>query len=402
MEHPRKLRLSPFHTRLEALQGAFFESSGWERPQWYVANAKLLEDYKERIPLRQAWEARYWSPIQGAEHLVTRQRVALFELSAFTKIEVSGPGALEYLETLAANRIDRPVGKVIYTAFLDQNAGIKCDLTVTRLDEARFLVLAGGGMGMHDLAWMRQNAPEDGSVSVRDVSSQYSAVGLWGPMARQVLEKVSPDDVSNEAFPYFSARRISIDSIPALALRVSYVGELGWEIYAPAEFGLRLWDTLWEAAMPLGGIAAGGGAFDSLRLEKGYRLWGNELHTEYNPYEAGLAWAIDLDKGNFIGWEALIKIKEEGISRKLCALTFDTPEGMALGKEPILSGERKLGYVTSANYGYSVGKHIVYGYLPIESAEPGTKVQVEYFGKRHPATVVEEPIYDAEMEKLRS
>ena len=402
MEHPRKLRLSPFHTRLEALQGAFFESSGWERPQWYVANAKLLEDYKERIPLRQAWEARYWSPIQGAEHLVTRQRVALFELSAFTKIEVSGPGALEYLETLAANRIDRPVGKVIYTAFLDQNAGIKCDLTVTRLDEARFLVLAGGGMGMHDLAWMRQNAPEDGSVSVRDVSSQYSAVGLWGPMARHVLEKVSPDDVSNEAFPYFSARRISIDSIPALALRVSYVGELGWEIYAPAEFGLRLWDKLWEAAMPFGGIAAGGGAFDSLRLEKGYRLWGNELHTEYNPYEAGLAWAIDLDKGNFIGREALIKIKEEGISRKLCALTFDTPEGMALGKEPILSGERKLGYVTSANYGYSVGKHIVYGYLPIEYAEPGTKVQVEYFGKRHPATVVEEPIYDAEMEKLRS
>lgn len=402
MEHPRKLRLSPFHTRLEALQGVFFESSGWERPQWYAANARLLEEYNDRIPARQGWEARHWSPIQGAEHLATRQRVALYDLSPFTKIEVSGPGALEYLEVLAANRIDRPAGKVIYTAFLDPNAGIKCDLTVTRLDETSFLVLTGAGMGIHDLAWMRRNAPQDGSVSLRDATSQYAALGLWGPLARHVLEQVSPDDVSNAAFPYFSARRISIGTIPALALRVSYVGELGWEIYVQAEFGLRLWDTLWEAALPFGVIAGGGGAFDSLRLEKGYRLWGNELHTEYNSYEARLAWAVDLEKDNFIGRQALLKIKEAGVSRKLCAMTFDTPEGIALGKEPILSGERKLGYVTSANYGYSIGKFIVYGYLPMEYAAPGTKVEVEYFGRRHPATVVEEPLYDPGMEKLRS
>lgn len=402
MENPRDLRLSPFHARLKELQGVFFESSGWERAQWFEVNAKLLEEYEDQVPLREGWEARYWSPIQGAEHLATRERVAMYELSAFTKIEVRGPGALDYLEKLAANRIDRPVGKVVYTAFLDPNGGIKCDLTVTRLDKDRFLVLTGGGMGRHDLAWMRRNAPTDGSVSVVDVSSQYSTLGLWGPKARQVLQSASPDDVSNEAFPYFTAQRITIDSVPSLALRVSYAGELGWEIYAPTEFGLHLWDTLWEAARPHGVVAGGGGAFDSLRLEKGYRLWGNDIHTDYNPIEAGLEWAVRYDKGDFIGKQALLEAKEAGLSRRLCAMTFDTPEGMALGKEPILKGSRKLGYVTSANYGYSVGKFILYGYLPLEFSHPGTKVEVEYFGERYPATVVEEPLYDAEMKKLKA
>jgi glycine cleavage system T protein len=402
MDHPRNLRLSPFHRRLEDLKGVFFESSGWERPQWYEMNAKLLEEYEDRIPQRSGWEARYWSPIQGAEHLATRQRVAMYELSAFTKIEVSGPGSLEYLNYLAANRIDRPSGKVIYTSLLDPNGGIKCDLTITRLAEDQFLVLTGGGMGLHDLAWIRANAPKDGSVAVTDVSSQYSTLGLWGPRARQVLQSACPQDMSNAAFPYYTARRITVGSVPALALRVSYVGELGWEIYAPTEYGLNLWDTLWEAAQPHGVIAGGGGAFDSLRLEKGYRLWGNDIHTEYNPFEAGIGWAVRLDKGDFLGREALLKIKEQGITRQLCAMTLDEPGAVALGKEPILDGERKLGHVTSGNYGYSVGKYIVYGYLPVEYAQPGTKVAVEYFGKSQLATVSAEPLYDPEMKNLKA
>lgn len=403
MQNPRSLRLSPFHARLQALGGVFFESSGWERPQWYESNRKLLEGkYREQAPVREGWAGRYWSPIQAAEHLATRENVAMVELSAFTKIEVGGPGALPFLERLAANRIDRPTGKIVYTSLLDPNGGIQCDLTITRLAEDRFLVLTGGGVGMHDLAWIRRNAPHDGSVYVLDVSSQYSAIGLWGPRAREVLQPVCEQDLSNQAFPYYTAQSLSIDSLPALALRLSYVGELGWEIYVPTEYGMRLWDTLWEAGEPHGVIAAGGGAFDSLRLEKGYRLWGADLHTGYNPYQAGLDWAVRLDKGDFIGREALLRLRDQGLSRKLCCLTFDEPGDVALGKEPILDGDRVLGYVTSTNTGYSVGKHILYGYLPVEYAREGVQVQVEYFGRRCPATVSHDPLYDPGHQKLKS
>lgn len=400
MDHPRGLRLNPFHARLEGLQGVFFESVGWERPQWFEANEPLLEEY--RVPERTGWAARYWSPIQGAEHLATREKVALYELSAFTKIEVSGPGALGFLERLAANRIDRPIGKVVYTAFLRQDGGIMCDLTVTRLAEDRFLILTGGSVGMHDLAWIRGNAPQDGSAQVSDQSSRLCAVGLWGPKARAVLAGLSEEDVSDGAFPYYTAGPLTLHAIPALGLRVSYVGELGWEIYAPMEYGQRLWDLLWEAMQPHGGIAAGGGAFDSLRLEKGYRLWGADIHTEYNPFEAGLGWAVRMDKGDFIGRDALQRIQEAGVDRQLSALTLDDPEAVLMGKEPILDGDRVLGYVTSANYGYSVGEFILYGYLPISHAAEGTRVQVEYFGQRLDATVASEPLYDPEHQKLKA
>jgi glycine cleavage system T protein len=402
MEKPRNLRLSPFHQRLQEQQGAFFESVGWERPQWFEANNQWLEKYAGHIPERQGWAARYWSPIQGAEHLATRENVAMYDVTAFTKIEVTGPGALAFLERLAANKIDQPAGKVIYTALLNHKGGIMADLTITRWREDRFWVLTGGGAGMHDLAWLRQNAPDDGSVTIANITSRYGGIGLWGPKARQLLQGVCEEDVANEAFPYFTAQPVMIDTVPAFALRVSYAGELGWEIYAPAEHGLRLWDVLWEAGRPHGVIAAGGGAFDSLRLEKGYRLWGADIHSEYNPYEAGLGWAVRLNKGDFIGREALLRMKDQGITRQLCCLTFDDPEAMALGKEPILDGGRTLGYVTSANYGYSVGKHIVYGYLPLEYASEGVQVEVMYFGQRYKATVVNEPLYDPHMSKLKT
>ncbi len=401
MEHPRRLRLSPFHNRLEAQKGVFFESAGWEVAQWYGENQRLLEQYEEQIPQRNGWEARYWSPIQGAEHLAVRENVGLFNLAAFTKIEVSGPGALAYLEHLAANKIDRPVGTIVYTSLLDTTAGIKCDLTITRLDTNRFLVLTGGGTGPQDLAWLRQHKPRDGSVSIQNVTSGVAAVGLWGPKARQVLEQVAEHNVSNEAFPYFTARPLLIDTVPALALRLSYAGELGWEIYCPTEHAAHLWDVLWEAGQPHGLIAAGGGAFNSLRLEKGYRLWGSDIHTEYNPYEAGLGWAVRLNKGEFIGREALLKLKERGVGRQLCCLTLNEPDAMALGKEPIMSDGRTLGYVTSTDFGYSVGKHIVYGYLPLEFAEKGTEVEVVYFGRRQPATVSDDPQFDPQMSRLK-
>lgn len=400
MEHPRPLRLPPFYDREVTQGGVFFEGAGWERPQWFEVNKALLTTYD--VPSRSGWEARFWSPIEGTEHLATRERVALFDIGAFTKIQVEGPGALAYLNWLAANQIDQPVGKVVYTSLLTEQGGIKCDLTITRVSEDSFLVLTGGGMGMHDLAWIRSQVPADGTVTVTDVTSRYTAIGLWGPAARDVLARVCEDTVSNEEFPYFTARSLMIGAVPVFALRVSYVGELGWEIYTPTEYGLRLWDALWEAGQPHGLIAAGSGAFDSLRLEKGYRLWGSELHTDYNPYEAGIGWAVRLNKGDFLGRDALVRSKETGISRKLSCLTFATPDGIALGKEPILDGDSPVGYVSSANYGYSVGKYIAYGYLPVDLAVEGTQLAVEYLGKRHPVVVSSEPLYDPQNEKLRA
>ena len=402
MEHTRNMRLAPYHARLQELQGNFFHSAGWERPQWYESNARLLEEYEDQVPDRTGWEAQYWSRIQGAEHLATRERVGLYELSSFVKIEVSGPGAAAYLEWLSANRVAREIGKVVYTSMLDKNGGIICDLTVTRLGADRFWVLTGGGSGMHDLEWMRRNAPKDGAVHIQDISPKYTSLGLWGPKARDVLQSLTLDDVSNAAFPYFTAKQIYVREVPVTAVRVSYVGELGWELYTPTEFGLRLWDLLWEAGkaheMGVGGM----GAYDSLRLEKGYRFWGPDIHPEINPYEAGLGWAVRLNKGDFLGRDALVKIKEKGITRKLCCLTFDAPDAMALGKEPIFADGKMVGYVTSTNYGYSVGKHILYSYLPIELSEPGTPVEVEYFGVRHKATVQSEPLFDPEMTRLKA
>ncbi len=401
MENPRNVRLAPFHTRLEAQKGHFFANSGWEVAQWYQENAHLLDQYDRQIPTRSGWAAREWSPIQGAEHLATRDHAAMFNITAFTKIYVSGPGALNFLNYLAANQIDQPVGRVIYTALLNSQGGIKADLTVTRTGEQSFMVLTGGGTGPMDLAWLNKHAPKDGSVQIQDVSSQYCGIGLWGPNARAILQSVAEDDVSNEAFPYFTAKQIIIDTVPAFALRVSYVGELGWEIYAPMEYGLRLWDTLWAAGQAQRVLAAGSGAFDSLRLEKGSRLWGADIHTEHNPYEAGLGWAVRLNKGDFLGKEALLKIKESELKRMLCCLTFDDPQALALGKEPIIDGSRTLGYVTSANYGYSVGKYIVYGYLPVVHAQEGTEVEIQYFDQRYRATVTREPLYDPNGKKLR-
>ena len=400
LENPRNVRCSPFQPRLEALGAVFFESAGWERPQWYGANEDLITECA--VPVRSGWEAQQWSPIQAGEHRATRERAAMYDLTAFTKIEVSGPSALEFLQSITANQLDRPVGKVVYTAMLNQNAGIQCDLTLTRLARDRFLVLTGGASGTRDLAWLRSHLPDDGSVAISDVTSEYCGIGLWGPKAREVLQRVCHEDVSNRAFPYFASKQITIGAAPARALRVSYVGELGWEIYVPTEYGLNVWDALWEAGQAFGIVAAGGSAFESLRLEKGYRLWGTDIHTEYNPYEAGLGWAVKLNKGNFLGREALMRIREAGIERRLCCLTMSDPNQVVLGKEPILDGERVLGYVTSANVGYTVGRSIAYGYLPLEYAMTGTTVEIEYFGRRYEATVTDEPLYDPTHNRLRS
>lgn len=396
----RGLRLSPTYYRLRDLGAVFGEKTGWERPNYFKPYEELARHGHEP----KGWARHNWSRAIGYEHLMTRQNAGLFDETSFNKIEVRGPGALKFLNYVCANQIDVPVGSVVYTQCLNKRGGIECDFTVTRLAEDRFFIITGTAFGQHDLSWLRLNMPEDGSVTLEDVTSSYACIGLWGPKARQILQKVTPADVSNEAFPYMTARYITVGDVPVLAARVTYVGELGWEFYCPMEYGLRLWDTLWEAGKPEGMVAGGYKAIDSLRLEKAYRYWSAEIGPDYTPYEAGLGYFVKLDKGDFIGKEALIKQKEKGLTRKLCCITLDDKRTIALGKEPIRPcGEEKIiGWVASGGYGYSVEESIAYAYLPIEYSKPGTRLDIEFFGEKIGATVVQMPLWDPKGERIRA
>ncbi len=399
MSHPRGLRLTPFSGAQAELGAEFFVGAGWERPQWFEANRPLLRG--EPWERRDGWAAANWSPCVGAEHLAVRSGVGVLDITAYAKFDVTGPDALGFLERISANRIDRPVGTIVYTQMLTPKGGIRCDLTVMRLAD-RFRVVTGGGSGQHDLAWLRFQIREGERVSITERTGSLFALGLWGPRARDVLEQVTDADVSNEAFPYLRAQRINVGEADCLAARISYVGELGWEIYGPFAMGGRVWDLLWEAGHDLGMVAAGLGAFDSLRLEKGYRLWGQDIGTEHDPFEAGLGFAVRMDKGDFQGREALEAIRERGSAHKLSCITLDDPSAVVMGKEPIRAGGNVVAYVTSAAYGYSIGRGIVYGYLPAEFAAAGTPVEIEYFDERLPATVAADPLVDPAGERLRA
>jgi glycine cleavage system T protein len=396
-ELARPLRRTPLYDREVALGAHFFESAGWERPQWYAANAALAPEAPR--PWRE-WPARHWSPIAMGEHQAVRERVGIFDLSPLMKVEVRGPGALAYLQHLAANDVDRPVGTIVYTAMLSQRGTIMCDLTITRTGEDRFLVITGAAVGRHDVAWMRGHLPEDGSVTVEDRTSALCCVGLWGPRARDVFAAVADADVSNEAFPFMTATELHVGYVPVRALRVSYVGELGWELYAPCEFGAALWDSLWAAGADHGIVAAGGAAYDSLRLEKGYRLWGQDIDEEHDPYEAGVGFAVRLGTGDFIGREAAAAAKER-VTRRMACMVTDDPTIFLSGKEPVAHDGAVIGYVTSAAYGATVGQSIAYGYLPAALAEPGTALEVYAEGEWHRLTVAAEPLFDPTNARLR-
>ncbi|CAN5581105.1 FAD-dependent oxidoreductase [soil metagenome] len=395
MEEPRPLRVSPFHVRQRELGAVFLEGMGWERPQWFDANRPLLT--RRSIPERAGWSARFWSPIVGAEHLQTRATVGLFDMTPLKRLDVSGPGALALLQRLCTNQLDKPVGTVTYALMLDENAGIKSDVTVARLGQERFQVGCNGPL---DQDWIARHAA-DRSVCVRDITGATCCIGAWGPRARDLVQPLANDDLSDEAFPYFHAREVHIGEILVVALRLSYVGELGWELYTSAEYGLRLWDLLWESGGSLGIVAGGRGAFDGLRLEKGYRSWGKDMTTEDDPYEAGLGFTVKLDKEDFIGRTKLEELSTSPPRRRLSCLTLDEPRDVVMGKEPVYAGDDVVGWVTSAAYGHSVGHCIAYSYLPAELSAEGTSVEIEYFGKRLAATVRTEPLWDPKMERMR-
>jgi 4-methylaminobutanoate oxidase (formaldehyde-forming) len=391
----RPLRLSPAYERLRELGAAFGEKAGWERANWFEPNAERGDG-----SLRpRGWAGRLWSPAIGAEHRACREAAALFDETSFAKIEVAGAGAAEFLEKLCDNRVARAVGTVAYTQMLNARGGIECDFTVTRLADDRFRIVTGTAFGQHDLAWIRSHAPEDGSVVVEDVTSRYACLGLWGPRARDILQPLTTADLGNDAFPYLRARELAVGPVPCLALRVTYVGELGWELYCPTEFGLRLWDTIWEAGREHGLVAGGYKAIDSLRLEKGYRVWGADITPDDTPWEAGLGFAVKRDK-DFLGKGALEAAREP--ERRLVCVVLEEPRAVALGSEPVRIGGSPVGRVTSGGYGYTVERSLAYAYVPAAHAEPGTAVEVEIFGESVPGSVAEEPLYDPKGERLRS
>jgi len=393
----RGLKRSPAHARVEALGAAFGEKAGWERPNWLEVNAR----HSPRTWTPRGWSSRHWSTAIEAEHRATREGSCLFDETSFSKLEVSGAGALSLLQRLADNDVDKPVGSVTYTQLLNDRGGIECDLTVTRLGQERFMLVTGSAFGLHDLAWVRSHVADDGAVKVDDLTELYACFGLFGPNAREILARATRDDVSDAAFPYMSARRLTIGKANVLALRVTYVGELGWELYTPTADGLTLWDALWAAGSPVGMLAAGYRAIDSLRLEKGYRYWSADVTPEHTPWEAGLGFCVRLDKGDFIGREALAKQKADGVATKLVCLTLADPASVVIGGEPILAEGRTIGRVTSGGYGYTLGASIAYGYVPVGSAAPETRLAVELFGDSVTATVRREPLYDPRGQKVR-
>ncbi|MDT0566069.1 FAD-dependent oxidoreductase [Streptomyces sp. DSM 3412] len=392
---PRPIRTSPFHARQQEHGAFFLEANGWERPQWYEANAGLVEG--RSIPTPGDWAARYWSPIVGAEAQATRETVAMYDMTALKRLEVSGPGAADLLERLCTGKVAKSVGSVTYTLLLDHDGGIRSDVTVARLARDTFQIGANGNL---DLDWITRHLPADGTVQVRDITPGTCCIGLWGPLARKVLQPLTDADFSGDGLKYFRAKHAYIGSVPVTAMRLSYVGELGWELYTTADQGQKLWDTLWAAAEPLGGVIAGRGAFNSLRLEKGYRSFGTDMTYEHDPYEAGVGFAVKLDKDDFVGKAALLR-RKENVRRKLTCLVIDDPRSVVMGKEPVLDGDRPVGYVTSAAYGYTIGKGIAYAWLPTELTAPGTALRIGYFDQLVEAVVTEEPLFDPTMSRLR-
>ncbi|CAB4849145.1 unannotated protein [freshwater metagenome] len=394
MEKPRPLRTTGFYHRQQELGGYFLEASGYERPHWYECNKDLVAKYPS--PARDDWSAQYWSPIVGAEAQYVRENVGLFDITALKRIEVSGKGALEFLMEQTTGKLDKAPGSVTYCLMLTKSAGILSDVTVTRLGENEFMIGANGAV---DVARLQKVAPD--TVFVKDVTAGTVGLGVFGPNARKVIEKLTKVDVSNEAFGYFKAKSLYLDQVPATLWRLSYVGELGYEIYTDADMALKLWDTLLEAGKEFGIIPAGRGAFNSMRLEKGYRSYGTDMTSEHNPHEAGLAFSVRKG-GGYIGADAFEALDPAAISRKLVCLVFDNPEHVVMGKEPVFVAGVPAGYTTSSYFGHSIGKQIAYAWLPIEHTTLGTQVSVKYFDSMYPAVVSDDPQFDASMSRLRS
>jgi glycine cleavage system aminomethyltransferase T/glycine/D-amino acid oxidase-like deaminating enzyme len=401
-ESDRQARLAPMYASEKELGAFFYETAGWERPHWYSSNEGLLGEYGDAVmPRDNEWDARWWSPIINAEHLAMRERAALVDLTAFSIFDVVGAGAFDAVQRLAVGQMNVAPGRVVYTPILDSRGGYRADLTIMRLSDNHFRVVTGGAHGNLDRKWFRDHMPADGSAQVVDQTSAYTTIGLWGPRARDILGNLTESDISHEAFKFGTCRSIELGSLDVLASRISYVGELGWELYVPMESGAKLWNLVREAGAPHGIVPAGIGVYGTTgRMEKGYRAYGAELDSERTIIEAGMQ-RPKVKDADFIGREAYVKQRAEEPAAVMCTLSVDdhtsadgtkrymlggepvlTPDG-----EPLVDGHGHRSYVTSAGSAPSLGKHLLMAYLPPSVATVGTKLAVDYMEERYPVTV---------------
>jgi len=395
LESARGGRRSPLYPLLKAKNAVFGSRFGWERPNWFApAGAPAIDE--------PSFEGRpNWFGAVGAECRAARERAVLIDQSSFSKFEIAGPGAFAALQRLAANDLDKPAGALVYTQLCNERGGIEADLTFARLDENRFYMVTGSAFGVRDMGWIKSHLPTDGSVTVQDVTSARATINLAGPLSRQILEQVADGDVANQAFPYMTARHLHIGFAPVLALRVTYLGELGWELHLPAEYAAHVYELLWAAGRDLGLANAGYRAIDSLRLEKRYLYWGADITPDYTPFEAGLGFAVSFKKtSDFIGRAALEKAKAAGPAYKLITLLVDA-DVQLYGGEAIRRNGKVLGVTSSAGWGHTIGKAIAFGYVPADEAGHGD-YEIEAFTRRHAARRIDGAAVDPQRKKILS
>lgn len=393
-ETARNLRLSPLYNRLKEHGAVYGSKNGWERPLWFAPAGVAPVDQLDFLNPG-------WHVFAAEEHRAARESVVLIDQSSFSKFELIGSGALGVLQHLAVSNMDKPDGSVIYTQLCNDKGGVEADVTITRLGRDHFYIVTGAGFGVHDSDWIRRHLPEDGSAHLIEVTSSRAVINICGPKARNVLQTVTEEDISNAAFPFTTARDITVGAARVRAVRIGYTGELGWELHIPTEFALHVYDQLWKAGQAHGIRDIGYRAIDSLRLEKGYLYWSTDITPDYTPVEAGLGSRVHLkSKESFIGRDVLEDQKSNGTAQILC--TFVTEEKLPMtGGETILHNGVTVSRASSGGYGYHVGKTIIYGYLPVAMTDQ-TEFELELFGDRKQICRVDGPLFDPANERLKA
>ena len=397
----RPLRRSPLYDRLKNQGAVFGEKLGWERPNWFAVIGEPQHDVYDMA-------RGNWFAAVKREHIATREHVALFDQTSFAKFRMLGRDACQALDWICANDINKPVGSLIYTQMLNARGGIECDLTVVRIAENDFYIVTGTGFATHDFDWISRHIPEGLDAHLLNVTSSNAVLALMGPNARSVLQTLTRDDISNAGFPFGQARQISIAGTPVLAMRVTYVGELGWELHFPSECAATLYDALMQAGAPFGIVNAGYRAIETLRLEKGYRAWGADIGPDHTPLEAGLAWAVKLKTNTvFLGREALEQQKTAPLKKSMCTFTVDDPNVVLIGRETIYRNNQRVGWLSSGGFGHSIGKPIGMGY--VRNAEGVNRdyllageYSLEVASERVPCELHLAPLYDAGMVRVKA
>ncbi|MBW2287052.1 MAG: FAD-dependent oxidoreductase [Deltaproteobacteria bacterium] len=390
----RPLKTSPLYDHLRTKGAVFGARFGWERPLWFARDGKARDEYSFR--------RGNWHTAVGEECKAVRSRVGVLDQTSFAKYEVSGPGAERFLDRLCANRLPARLGRIVLTQMCTPRGGVECDVTVTRLAEDRFYVVSAAATERHDFAWIERHLPDDGSVRLDNVSNRYGVLTLAGPRSREVLQALTDHDCSHKSFRFFRCQELYVGMAPIRALRLSYVGELGYELHHPIEYQRYLYDLLMEAGAQFQIADWGYRALDSMRLEKAYRLWGVDMTADWTPLQAGMDRFVALDKGDFIGRDALLREQERGVEYKLTCLVVNSDDADPHGYEPVLVGDEMIGYLAAGGYGHTVEKTIALAYLPSAYAEPGTDLEVKILGARRSARVVEQALYDPENKRLLS